>query len=117
MLIRSEIHSSHTLVLIGDTAFWSGVEFNRQGEHITIISVNNVLVIIMVLLECRQKWPVCIRDFAAIEKRMLAKSRGGGRAAEAAAAAVKGGTADVTEGAEEVAKTIANSIPTKTLSL
>ena len=48
---------------------------------------------------------------------MLAKSRGGGRAAEAAAAAVKGGTADVTEGAEEVAKTIANSIPTKTLSL
>ena len=75
-------------------------------------------------------------DFAAIEKRMLAKSRGGGKAAEfvmrrgpsrrlgkspddpeAAAAAVKGDAAEVTEGAEEVAKTIANSIPTKTLSL
>ena len=56
-------------------------------------------------------------DFAAIEKRMLEKSRGGGKAAEAAAAAVKSDAADVAEGAAEVAKTIANSIPTKTLSL
>ena len=51
-----------------------------------------------------------------IKEAYACKEPGRRKGWRAAAAAVNGDSAEVTEGAEEVAKTIANSIPTKTFS-